>query len=112
MSALGQNRHVQQRTFVHATDISANGQKQTFLVLGMSHSKKPPIAPGRELQPALDQVPDCNVFLVERRHNALSPSDFPFAGLGDRDQFPRQTVASVAFNSRFNGLVDRLWIVQ
>jgi hypothetical protein len=50
-------------------------------------------------------IGDYNVFLVERRHNALNPSDFPFAGLGDRDRFPRQTVASVAFNSRFNGLV-------
>ena len=36
-------------------------------------------------------MPDCNVFLVERRHNALSPSDFPFAGLGDpTDSLDRQ----------------------
>ncbi|MGA7250049.1 MAG: hypothetical protein WBX35_02195, partial [Pseudolabrys sp.] len=39
----------QKRTFVHATDISANGQKQTFLVLGMSHSKKLPLRHRREL---------------------------------------------------------------
>ncbi|MGA7111958.1 MAG: hypothetical protein WBY77_05855, partial [Pseudolabrys sp.] len=31
--------------FVPKADILANGQKQTFLVLGMSHSKKPPITP-------------------------------------------------------------------
>jgi hypothetical protein len=42
---------------------------------------------------------------VEHRHNSLNPG-FPFAGLGDRDRFPRQTAVSVAFNSRF-----KVWLI-
>jgi hypothetical protein len=47
-----------------------------------------------------------NLFLSGTPPQFPQSAIFPFAGLGDRDRFPRQTVAPVAFNSRF-WLVDR-----